>query len=260
MQQSSRVDYDAIAELYDSQPHPEKSADPELVAFLGERGSSDRLSLLDIACGTGSQLIANRVIAPDAWMVGLDGSLGMLRQARRKAPDIAWVYAVGGALPFRRGIFDFVSCQYAFHHFRDKTGMLRDGFRALRAGGRLTIHNLCPHDCEDWLYYLYFPEALGRDLADFWPPEPIVREMEATGFTNVATERRHLRFEHDLSALLEAVRRRDTNSQLMAISDVSYAAGLRSIERELAKPSAPRAHPDHLCFVTVSGDKPARVG
>jgi hypothetical protein len=28
MQRSSRVDYDAIAELYDSTPHREKSADP----------------------------------------------------------------------------------------------------------------------------------------------------------------------------------------------------------------------------------------
>jgi hypothetical protein len=32
MQRSSRVDYDAIAELYDSTPHREKSADPEFIA------------------------------------------------------------------------------------------------------------------------------------------------------------------------------------------------------------------------------------
>jgi hypothetical protein len=42
MQRSSRVDYDAIAELYDSTPHRKKSADPELIAFLGARGSSAR--------------------------------------------------------------------------------------------------------------------------------------------------------------------------------------------------------------------------
>src|SRR5246500_3959961 len=80
MQRSSRVDYDAIAELYDSTPHREKSADPELIAFLGGRGPSASLTLLDIACGTGNQQIANRGLAPDARLVGLDGSLGMLRQ------------------------------------------------------------------------------------------------------------------------------------------------------------------------------------
>lgn len=258
MQHSTRVDYDTIADRYDSQPHREKSVDPELTAFLGVRKRADVLSLLDIACGTGNQLIANRAVLPEATMVGVDGSLGMLRQARRKAPDIAWVHADGAQLPFRAESFDFVSCQYAFHHFRDKTLMLHNASRVLRGGGRLAIYNLCPHDCEDWLYYGFFPEALGRDLADFWPPELIVREMGAIGFANVNTERRHLHFDHDLSALLDAARRRDTNSQLMAISDASYAAGLRCIERELA--SAPRARPDHLCFVTVRGDKLDRVG
>jgi len=37
MQRSTRVDYDAIAELDDSTPHREKSADPELIAFLAGR-------------------------------------------------------------------------------------------------------------------------------------------------------------------------------------------------------------------------------
>ena len=78
MQRSSRVDYDAIAELYDSTPHREKSADPELIAFLARRGPAASLTLLDIACGTGNQQIANRGLAPDARFVALDGSLGML--------------------------------------------------------------------------------------------------------------------------------------------------------------------------------------
>jgi ubiquinone/menaquinone biosynthesis C-methylase UbiE len=76
-------------ELYDSTPHREKSADPELIAFLAGRGSAVRLTLLDIACGTGNQQIANRGLAPDAKFVGLDSSLGILRQARHKMPDIA---------------------------------------------------------------------------------------------------------------------------------------------------------------------------
>ena len=38
------------------------------------------------------------------------------------------------ALPFASGSFDFISCQYAFDHFRDKAGMLRETFRVLRRG------------------------------------------------------------------------------------------------------------------------------
>src|SRR5262249_61616118 len=80
MQRSSRVDYDALAELYDSTPHREKSADPELITFLAGRAPAATLTLLDIACGTGNQQIANRGLTPSAKLVGLDGSLGMLRQ------------------------------------------------------------------------------------------------------------------------------------------------------------------------------------
>ena len=142
MQWSSRVDYDGIAELCDSTPHREKSADSELIAFLAGCGPTASLTLLDIACGTGNQQIANRNVAPNARFVGLDGSLGMLRQARRKMPDIRWVHGDCAALPFISDSFDFISCQYAFHHFRDKADAARGGSRACcgtAAGSRSTI-------------------------------------------------------------------------------------------------------------------------
>jgi ubiquinone/menaquinone biosynthesis C-methylase UbiE len=256
MQRSSRVDYDAIAPLYDSQPGRDKSPDPALAAFLAARTALGTALLLDIACGTGNQLVANRAIAPNARMVGLDGSLGMLRQARAKSAEIGWVHGDSSVLPFASGTFDFASCQYALHHFRDKAGMAREAFRVLRTGGRLAIFNMCPHDSLDWLYYDYFPEALTRDLADFLPPEAIGAEMTAAGFADVVVDRDHLRNERDLATFLEGLRRRDRNSSLLTLSDTAYEAGLRRLESELADPSAPRSRTNHRCVVTVRGDKP----
>ena len=256
MQQSTRVDYDAIAPLYDSQPHREKSPDPALVAFLDRRAAATSFALLDIACGTGNQLIANRAIASNATMVGLDGSLGMLRQARSKSTQIHWLHGDCAALPLLSDTFEFASCQYALHHFRDKAGMLREAFRVLRPGGRLSLFNLCPHESRGWLYYIYFPETLARDLADFWAPEAIVAEMKTAGFADVAVERDDRRGNRDLAEFLEAVRRRDRNSQLLALSDAAYEAGLRQLKRELGDSSASRSRPDHLCFITIRGDKP----
>jgi ubiquinone/menaquinone biosynthesis C-methylase UbiE len=255
MQRSSRVDYDAIAPLYDSQPHREKSPDPALAAFLAERSALGTALLLDIACGTGNQLVANRAIASSARMVGFDGSLGMLRQARAKSAEIGWVDGDSSALPFASGTFDFASCQYALHHFRDKPGMVREAFRVLQTGGRLAIFNMCPHDSLDWLYYDYFPEALTRDLADFWPPEAVVAEMTSAGFVDVVVDRDHRRDGRDLAAFLEGLRRRDRNSQLLTLSDQAYEAGLCRLESELADPNAPRSRADHLCLVTIRGDK-----
>src|SRR5690242_2103220 len=177
MRTTSRVNYDAIAHIYDGQPYRRKTVDPELVTFISQHASSDRLSLLDIACGTGSQLVANRPIVPDARLVGLDRSFGMLAQAQSKASDIAWVEADGAELPFRAESFDFISCQFGFHNLTDKTGMLDEVLKVLRQGGRFVMRNLCPQENPDWLYYEYFPEAQTIDLEDFWPPATIVSAM-----------------------------------------------------------------------------------
>jgi ubiquinone/menaquinone biosynthesis C-methylase UbiE len=255
MRTSSRVDYDAIAHLYDGQPYRGKTADRELAAFVEQRGSLDRLSILDIGCGTGSQLAANRPVVPEARLVGLDRSLGMLRQAQPKATNIAWVQADCAMLPFQAESFDFITCQFAFHHVSDKASTLGAVFQSLRPGGRLVIRNLCPQEHRDWLYYEYFPQALAIDLADFWPPETIEATMAAIGFRAVTVEREHLRLEQDLRAWHRTVLRRDTNSQLLAISDAAYETGIRRLEHELEDANGPVIRVDHLCFVTIRGDK-----
>src|SRR5262249_22108364 len=64
MSRSLRLGYDKIAYLYDSQPYRAKSPDPELSGIIREHPTRRPISVLDVACGTGSQLIANRAAAP----------------------------------------------------------------------------------------------------------------------------------------------------------------------------------------------------
>jgi ubiquinone/menaquinone biosynthesis C-methylase UbiE len=252
-----RVSYDTIAHLYDTQPYRAKTADSELLTFLKPRALAEPLVLLDVGCGTGNQLVANHPVVPWARCIGVDRSFGMLRQAQRKASDLAWVQADGAELPFRAQCFDFVTCQYALHHMHDKAAVLRAVFRVLRTGGCLVICNLCPQDMADWLYYVYFPAAYRIDLADFWPPEAIAAEMLAIGFVGVTVERQHRRYEQDLRVWLDTVRRRDTCSQLLTIPDAAYEAGVRRLERELAAGHVPLLYTDHVCLVTIRGEKRA---
>jgi SAM-dependent methyltransferase len=255
MRTLSAIDYDAVAPLYDAQPFRGKTADPELVAFLERRASLKHPSILDIACGTGSQLMANRAIVPYARLIGVDRSLGMLRQAQSKSRDIVWVQADAGTLPFQHESFDFITCQFAFHHVPNKAEMLRGVFQVLRPGGRFVMRNLCPQKHPDWIYYDYFPEALRIDLEDFWPIENTLTTMEAIGLVGVTAELEHLHFEQDLRVWLNTVRQRDINSQLMAISDRAYEAGLRRLERELSDADRPITRADHLCLVTIHGGR-----
>ena len=79
--------------------------------------------------------------------------------------------------------------------------------------------------------------------------------MVTAGFLAVSVEREHVRFEQDLRVWLGMVRRRDLNSELMAISDRAYEDGIGRLERELADVSAPQVRSDHLCLMTIRGDK-----
>ena len=80
-------------------------------------------------------------------------------------------------------------------------------------------------------------------------------EMHSSGFVAVTEEREHLHFEQHLRSWLDRVRRRDTCSQLLAITDVGYQAGLSRLMHELADRNSPPMRQDHLCLVTIRGEK-----
>jgi SAM-dependent methyltransferase len=259
MSRPPRVNYDQIAHLYDSQPYRSREIDPEFLTFLRERPAQAAPAMLDIACGTGNQLISNRAAVPGCIAVGADRSLGMLRQAIAKTREIGWLRADSAALPFAADSFDFVCCQFAFHHFRDKAEMLRETYRVLRLGGRFVLRNLCPEQSENWLYYRYFPEAFVVDLLDFWPTDAIAAVMESAGFAPVEVKFERLQFDVNVAEWLAIVRnRRDTCSQLQAISDEAYAAGVRRLEAAVAGSSEPVVRGDQLCMATVRGEKSGR--
>lgn len=258
MPRGQRINYDAIAHLYDAQPYRAGAVNAELLAFARRRQGAG-LAVLDLGCGTGNQLIADRNALPNVWYAGLDQSLGMLNEARRKAPDIAWVQADAAALPFASGSFDFACCQFAFHHIGDKAGTLRAVFQVLRPDGQFVLRNMCPRQSDDWLYYEYFPEARLIDLQDFWPSDMVVENMVVAGFAAITLDYEHVNFEQDLSTWLEIVRRRDTCSQLQAISDAAYQEGVKRLEHDIADPKIPRSRKNHLCLVTIRGDAP-RIG
>jgi SAM-dependent methyltransferase len=80
-----RVDYDRVAPLYD-EPSRDHVADPNLISFLETRHPTAAIRVLDVGCGTGKQLAANRRALPDVAMVGVDRFQGMLRIARSPMP------------------------------------------------------------------------------------------------------------------------------------------------------------------------------
>ncbi|WP_119269444.1 class I SAM-dependent methyltransferase [Taklimakanibacter deserti] len=97
-------------------------------------------SVLDVACGTGilARAVAERV-APYGSVVGLDRNEGMLAIARCKAPNVDWKSGRAEKLPFPDATFDAVISQFGLMFFDDRRVAVREMWRVLAPGGRLSI-------------------------------------------------------------------------------------------------------------------------
>jgi demethylmenaquinone methyltransferase/2-methoxy-6-polyprenyl-1,4-benzoquinol methylase len=102
-------------------------------------GLAGGMSALDVGCGTGVLAAhARRIVGPAGAVVALDPSLGMLAETGRRG-IARRVRAMGEALPFAAGRFDFLSMGYALRHVADLRSALAEYRRVLKPGGRVLL-------------------------------------------------------------------------------------------------------------------------
>ena len=255
-QRQQRVNYDDIAHLYD-EPVRDYDVDAHLVELLDERPvrRPSGIRVLDTGCGTGKQLAADRRAFPDGLMVGLDLFHGMLRQARRRCPDVAWVQGNSARPPLKDASFDYITNQFSYHHVLDKPRMIVEIGRVLSSGGRFAMTNLDPWSMPGWIGYTYFPAGRQRDFEDFLPVEDFAALMTKAGFSNIQISRRHWQEKENLKHFFEYASQRYHTSQLMAISDGDFEAGIARLADEVEKFGDTACVDSEICLVTVIGDK-----
>ena len=107
-------------------------------------GGGAGLRLLDLGCGTGASTTALLSVAPDAEIVAVDASAGMLEQARRKSwpPTVTFVEARAEELADAgvEGPFDGVLAAYLVRNLPDPDATLRSVRDLLRPGATLAVH------------------------------------------------------------------------------------------------------------------------
>ncbi len=177
-----RQSYDRIADEYARRIFGElhdKPADRELLTRFAEslRG---RGPVCDLGCGPGQ--VGRFLRDGGATVFGLDLSNGMLAQARRLNPDLAFVQADMTALSLADGALAGIAAFYAIVNIPQPTlpRTFREMARVLHPGGLL----LLAFHAGDAV--LREDEIWGRPIAmDFFlfDPRAICRLLEEAGFT-----------------------------------------------------------------------------
>ncbi len=115
-------------------------------------------AILDVACGTGDISLALRQKAPQARIVGLDFSQGMLDLAKVKfdkvRADIDLVAASAEELPFPEADFELVTIAFGIRNVVDKKKALAEFYRVLKTSGRVAILEFSQPQIA-WLRSLY---------------------------------------------------------------------------------------------------------
>lgn len=108
------------------------------------------LRLLDVGCGTGASTAALLAAAPQAEIVGVDGSAGMLAEAEAKSwpSSVRFVrsHVEDLAEAGVDGPFDGILAAYLIRNLADPDTQLRNLRSLLRPGGTLAVHEYSVRD------------------------------------------------------------------------------------------------------------------
>ncbi len=160
-------------------------------------------SVGDLGCGTGAVSAALAPFVAD--VVAVDGSSAMLTAARGRLEGIANVELRSGeleALPIADGTLDVAICFLVLHHVAEPALVLAEAGRVVRAGGRVLVVDMRPHDREEYRrtmghVWLGFEDAqLNGWLREAGFDAPLIRSLPADPQARgpglfVAAARRH---------------------------------------------------------------------
>ena len=157
---------------------------------------------VDMACGTGALTRDLQALAPEAQVVGMDFSHGMLARAE---PGLRLAAADALALPLADASVDVVTIAFGLRNLPEPGQGLLEFRRVLRPGGRLVVcefsQPVVPVFREVYRRYLtrLMPVAARRLTSDpeayqylarsigAWPDQPgLARWLQEAGFTAVA--------------------------------------------------------------------------
>jgi len=196
---------------------------------------------VDLGCGTGrfTRILASKF---GGRVIGIDPSLPMLRAAAaslRWTPEIALLRGRAEAVPLAPRCAELVFMSMSSPHVADNPAALDSIRRTLRLGGVLCIRTCSLEALDSYLYQRFFPEARAFDRERFPTRGGLVKEVTQNRFSLLKMETVRQRITDDLQAYRDNAAMR-AHSDLQAITDEQFAAGMNRFDQWLASQTADR--------------------
>ncbi|HLH47483.1 MAG TPA: class I SAM-dependent methyltransferase [Acidimicrobiales bacterium] len=236
-----RVDYDRQARQYAAgREVPLQQLEPWR-PLIGASLGPGRGPVLDVGAGTGLWTRAF-VTWFDASAVAVEPSAGMRDVAAQIGVPARACYVAARAehLPFERKAFGAAWLSTVVHHLADLRASARELRRVLDDGGPVMIRSSFPGRDQEVALFKYFPAAAA--VAARWPTlEQVVTTFAEAGFARSRVVRVREERWPDLQRLRDfALVMRETDSNLVPISDAEFADGLRRLDAAIARGERPQ--------------------
>ena len=186
-------------------PATETADDQAVLVRFGERVAELAVArVADVGCGPGRAGVYVRDSCPDLEVVGVDLSLGLLREGRRAHPTMAFAQGVLASLPLRSASVGGVVAWYSIIHTAP------DGLATI--AGELA-RALVPGGCALVAFQAGGGEAVSGATARYLhDPDDVVRRLDAAGLRLEERTVRNAELAHEASPQAFILARRASSS------------------------------------------------
>lgn len=136
-----KEDYKGWAPTYDRDACKWKYTGPEKLAERLKPYLKERMKLVDLCCGTGLNGMQHKDLGLD--ITGVDYSMEMLEEAKKKGCYKLLVKADASRTPFRTNSFDALVCATALEYYSDKEPFIKEISRIVKPEGIIGILTYC---------------------------------------------------------------------------------------------------------------------